>query len=137
MLLIWSLVHVPKSRRLSDTESLRYQTCGRGAAEDYRLKIPNETKAGWGNMRPVKFFGVCALGFALALPAYADRGSGAYRKGQRAERQANLDAAYGFYNQAHTLSPKNPKYFMAYTQTRFKAATEHVHNGELLRNSGA
>jgi tetratricopeptide (TPR) repeat protein len=54
----------------------------------------------------------------------------------RAERQANLDAACGFYGQAHTLSPRNPKYFIAYTQMRFKAGNEHVHNGQLLRNTG-
>ena len=76
------------------------------------------------------------LGMALALPAHADRGSAAYKKGMRAERQANLDAACGFYGQAHTLSPRNPKYFIAFTQTRFKAGNEHVHNGQLLRNTG-
>jgi general secretion pathway protein D len=88
-------------------------------------------------MTLLKILGIGVLCMGLALPAYADRGSGAYRKGVRAERQANLDAAYGFYNQAHTLSPKNARYFMAYTRMRFKAANEHVHNGQLLRNAGA
>jgi tetratricopeptide (TPR) repeat protein len=87
-------------------------------------------------MTLLKFLGICVVGMALSLPAYADRGSAAYKKGTRAERQANLDAAYGFYNQAHTLSPRNAKYFMASTQMRFRAANEHVHNGQLLRNTG-
>ena len=51
-------------------------------------------------MVALKLLGISVLGVALALPAYADRGSSAYKKGVRAERQANLDAAYGFYNQA-------------------------------------
>jgi hypothetical protein len=76
------------------------------------------------------------LGMALALPAHADRGNAAYKRGMRAERQADLDAACGFYGQAHTLSPRNPKYFTAYMQMRFKAGNEHVHNGQLLRNTG-
>ena len=83
-----------------------------------------------------KVLSLCALSMAVTLSAYADHGSAAYRKGVRAERQANLDAAYGFYSQAYLLSPKNSRYFMAYTQTRFKAANQHVHNGQLLRNTG-
>jgi general secretion pathway protein D len=75
-------------------------------------------------------------GAALTLPAYVDRGGGAYRKGQRAERHAELDAATEFYQQAHTLSPKNPKYFMAYTETRFKAASGHTRHAQLLLDAG-
>ena len=73
----------------------------------------------------------------LSLPAYADRGSDAYKHGVKAQREENLDAAYGYYKQAYTLVPGNAKYFVAYTRTRFNAATLHVHNGQLLRNSGA
>src|SRR5439155_22578020 len=57
--------------------------------------------------------------------------------GARAERQADYDAAYGYYKQAHTLTPKDPKYFAAYTRLRFNAAAQHAHSGQLLRNSGA
>jgi len=84
----------------------------------------------------LKAAGICLIGIALARPAYAGRGNAAYKQGLRAERQANLDAAFAFYNQAHTLSPKNPKYFMACTQMRLKAASRHVHNGQLLRTAG-
>lgn len=74
---------------------------------------------------------------ALSLPAYADRGNDAYKHGVKAQREENLDAACGFYRQAYTLVPGNPKYFAAYTRMRFSAATQHVHNGQLLRNTGA
>ncbi len=57
--------------------------------------------------------------------------------GVQAERQANYDAAYAYYKQAYTLTPGNPKYFAAYTRMRFNAATQHVHAGQLLRNTGA
>ena len=95
-----------------------------------------DLKVGATAMTFLKLLGVCVLCWGLTLPAYADRGSAAYKKGVRAERQGNLDAAYGFYNQAHALSPRNARYFMAYTEMRFKAANEHVHNGQLLRNTG-
>ncbi len=71
------------------------------------------------------------------LPAYADRGNGAYKHGVRAEREADFDAAYGFYKDAHALTPGNAKYFAAFTRMRFKAASEHLHRGQLLRSGGA
>ena len=74
---------------------------------------------------------------ALCLPAYADRGNDAYKKGVRAEHQADYDAASVYYRQAHTFTPNNPKYFAAYTRIRFNAASQHVHAGQLLRNTGA
>jgi general secretion pathway protein D len=74
---------------------------------------------------------------AVSLPAYADRANDAYKHGVRAERQADYDAAYSYYKQAYTSLPSNPKYFAAYTRSRFSASTQHVHNGQLLRNTGA
>ena len=74
---------------------------------------------------------------ALSLPAYADRAKDAYNLGVRAERQANYDDAYAYYKQAYKFTPDNPKYFAAYTRLRFNAATQHVHAGQLLRNTGA
>lgn len=78
-----------------------------------------------------------ALLAVLSLPAYADRGSDAFKKGAKAQREENLDAAYSYYKQAYTLTPTNPKYFSAYTRMRFSAASQHVHNGQLLRNTGS
>jgi len=74
---------------------------------------------------------------ALIVPAYADRGNDAFKRGDRAERQTNYDAAYGYYKQAYTLEPNNAKYLAAYSRMRFNAAAQHVRAGELLRNTGA
>jgi general secretion pathway protein D len=73
----------------------------------------------------------------LSLPVYADRGDDAYKHGVKAQRQEDFDAAYGFYKQAYTLVPNNPKYFAAYTRMRFTASTQHLHTGQILRNTGA
>ncbi len=74
---------------------------------------------------------------ALSLPAYADKGKDAYNKGVKAQRQQNFDAAYGFYKEAHTLTPGNPKYMAAYLHMRFDVANEHVHTGQILRSTGS
>ena len=74
---------------------------------------------------------------AFSLPAYADRGKDEYNRGLQAERKSDLDAAFACYKQAYTLTPNNPKYFAAYTHMRFNAAMQHVHNGQMLRNTGA
>ena len=74
---------------------------------------------------------------AIGLPAYADPAGVAYKQGVQAERRADNDAAVGFYKQAFTLAPTNTKYLAAYTHMRFIAASQHVHTGQLLRNTGA
>jgi general secretion pathway protein D len=74
---------------------------------------------------------------SLTVPAYADRAGDAYKKGIQAEKQAHLDDAFGFYKQAYTLSPKDAKYFAAFTRARFSAAQQHLHAAQLFRNNGA
>jgi len=74
---------------------------------------------------------------ALCLPANADHANDAYKRGVRAERQLDYDAAFGYYKQAYALAPKNAKYFGAYTHSRFTAASQHIHTGQVLRNTGA
>ena len=74
---------------------------------------------------------------ALTSAAYADSGSAAYKKGQQAERKGNYDAACDYYKQAYTLTPRNPRYLSSYMQVRFSAASQHVHSGQVLRNTGA
>lgn len=74
---------------------------------------------------------------ALSLPAYADVANDAYKHGVRAERQVDYDAAYSYYKQAYTSAPNNPRYLAAYTHMRFNAASQHVHTGQILRNTGA
>jgi general secretion pathway protein D len=85
----------------------------------------------------LKRLSILFLVMLLSMPAYADRGNAAYKHGVRAERQANFDVAYENYKQAHTLAPNNAKYFVAYTRMRFKASAQRVHNGQVLRNTGA
>ncbi len=74
---------------------------------------------------------------ALSLPAYADKGKDAYNKGVKAQRQENFEAAYGFYKEAHTLTPGNAKYMAAFLHMRFNVANEHVHTGQILRSTGS
>jgi general secretion pathway protein D len=80
---------------------------------------------------------LAALITALGFLAYAGSANDAYKNGTRAERKEDLDAAFEFYKQAYTREPNNPKYFASYTSVRFRAATKHVHAGQVLRNTGA
>lgn len=73
----------------------------------------------------------------MAVPLEADRGKDAFARGARAERKGDYDAASNYYKQAYTLVPNNAKYIAAYTRIRFHAAEQHIHNGQLLRNTGA
>lgn len=74
---------------------------------------------------------------AVGLSVYADTAKDAFEKGVRAERRGNFEDAFASYKQAYTLAPKNPKYITAYTRTRFSAATQHIHAGQVLLNTGA
>jgi len=74
---------------------------------------------------------------AISLPAFADHAKDAYAQGVRAERQGDFDAAYVCYKQAYTATPDDAKYLTAYMRMRFSAATQHSHNGQVLRNTGA
>jgi general secretion pathway protein D len=74
---------------------------------------------------------------ALSLPAYADKGKDAFNKGVKAQRQENFEAAYGFFKEAHTLTPDNAKYMAAFLHMRFNVANEHVHTGQILRSTGS
>jgi general secretion pathway protein D len=73
---------------------------------------------------------------ALSLPAHADRGGDAYNHGVRAQKAAKFDEAFGYFKQAYTLTPNNPKYLAAYTRMRFSVSSQHIHAGQLLRNTG-
>jgi general secretion pathway protein D len=73
---------------------------------------------------------------ALCLPAHADRGKDAYNQGVRAQKAAKYDEAFGYFKQAYTLTPNNPKYLAAYTRMRLSVSSQHIHAGQLLRNTG-
>jgi general secretion pathway protein D len=73
---------------------------------------------------------------SLSVTGYADQASAAYKLGVRAEEKNDYDGAFQEFSQAHTLKPKDPKYFAAFTRLRFYAAIEHVRKGQALRDSG-
>src|SRR4051794_24308032 len=73
----------------------------------------------------------------LSVPLHADQGKTVFSNGVKAEQKGDYDTAFNCYKQAYTMVPKNIRYFAAYVRIRFTAATQHVHTGELLRNSGA
>jgi general secretion pathway protein D len=79
---------------------------------------------------------VVLLILTLASPGYADRATAAYRRGQHAEQQNDRDAAFQAYKEAVDIKPRNARYLAAYLRLRFYAATDHVHAGQLLRDSG-
>lgn len=76
------------------------------------------------------------LVLAVSMPLSADQASSAYKRGVQAESQNKLDEAFEAYNQAHSLKPRDAKYFTAYTRMRFYAAMEHIKNGQALRDNG-
>ena len=74
---------------------------------------------------------------AISVPLPADSAKDAYKRGTQAEHKANLDAAFNEYKQAYTLAPRNAKYVSAYLRTRSAASAQHIHTGQILRNTGA
>ncbi len=72
----------------------------------------------------------------LSLPANADQASTAYKLGAHAEAQNQYEQAYDAYSEAHSLKPKDPKYFAAYVRLRFYVAVQYVHDGLQLRDAG-
>ena len=73
----------------------------------------------------------------LSVPAYGDSAKDAYKRGERAEKQADYDTAYADYKQAYLASPSTPKYFNSYTRIRFNAANQHIRAGQSLLTAGA
>jgi len=74
---------------------------------------------------------------AVTLPAIAaDKSKDLYAKGQDAEARQQFEAAYDFYKQAYDLKPRDLRYRSAFERTRFEAASELVHHGQLLREDG-
>ena len=84
-------------------------------------------------MRPALFPWLVA---AVTLPAIADKAKDLYAKGQDAEARQQFEAAYDFYKQAYDLKPRDLRYRSAFERTRFEAAAEVVHHGQLLREDG-
>jgi general secretion pathway protein D len=72
----------------------------------------------------------------LSLPVSADKASSAFKQGASAEAQNKYDAAYEAYKMAYGLKPTNPTFLAGYARMRFYAASEHIHAGQLLRETG-
>src|SRR5579864_8069253 len=87
-------------------------------------------------MKRARIFGALILVVSLTVVAHADQASAAFKKGVEAEAKNKYDEAFQDYSQAHSLKPKDPKYFTAFTRMRFYAAVEHIRLGQTLRDSG-
>jgi general secretion pathway protein D len=72
---------------------------------------------------------------ALSVRAYSDDASAAFNRGMRAEAEKHYDLAYESYKQAFALKPREAKYLSAYLQSRSIASTEHIKNGQKLRDA--
>ena len=86
--------------------------------------------------RTTRVLGLLLVLFALALPASADKAKSLYAKGKDAEARQNYEQAYENYKQAYDLAPKDVRYRTSYERAKFLAAALHVHQGQLLRDSG-
>lgn len=88
------------------------------------------------NMKIGRILGALIVVLSLAMAGSADDASAAFKRGVKAEAKNNYDEAFQAYNQAHSLKPREPRYFTAYTRLRFYAAIEHIRKGQALRDAG-
>jgi len=87
-------------------------------------------------MKRARILGALILLVSLTVAAHADQASAIFKKGIQAESKNNYDEAFLDYSQAHSLKPRDAKYFTAFTRMRFYAAVEHIGKGQALRDSG-
>lgn len=87
-------------------------------------------------MKCERILAVLSIVLSLLVPARADQAGAAYKHGVEAEHKNKYDEAFEDYRQAHSLKPKDARYFTAFTRMRFYAAIEHVHQGQALRDAG-
>jgi len=78
---------------------------------------------------------VILAGTSLA-PVCAESPESAYKAGERAEKQNDLDSAFQAYKKAYQAKPSEPKYTAAYLKTRLYAATAHIRTGQSLDDQG-
>ena len=88
------------------------------------------------SMKNVRILGALIVVLSLTVAGYADQAAAAYKNGVHAEEKNDYDGAFQAYSQAHSLKPKDARYFTAFTRLRFYAATEHVRKGQALRDAG-
>ena len=87
-------------------------------------------------MKRARILGAIILLVSFTVAAHADQASGAFKRGVQAESKNDYDGAFQAYSQAHSLKPKDAKYFTAFTRMRFYAAIQHVGKAQALRDSG-
>jgi general secretion pathway protein D len=87
-------------------------------------------------MKRARIFTALILLVSFSVAAHADQASAAFKKGVQAESKNDFDGAFEAYSQAHSLKPKDAKYFTSFTRMRFYAAVQHVSKAQALRDSG-
>ncbi len=87
-------------------------------------------------MKSLRILSISVFVVVSCLAGHADKGSSAYKRGERAEAQNNYDGAYEAYREAYEAKGRNAKYQAAYLRLRFYACDEHVRAGQLLRDAG-
>jgi general secretion pathway protein D len=87
-------------------------------------------------MKRARIFAALILLVLFSVAAHADQASSAFKKGVQAESKNDYDVAFQAYSQAHSLKPKDAKYFTAFTRMRFYAAVQHVSKAQALREGG-
>jgi len=76
------------------------------------------------------------LAGTIVAPLCAESPESAFKAGERAERQNDLDSAFQAYKRAYLAKPNDPKYTAAYLKTRLFAATTHIRTGQSLDDEG-
>jgi general secretion pathway protein D len=79
---------------------------------------------------------VVLIALVATLPAGAESAKSLYSKGQKAETQQNYEEAYKCFKQAYDQHPEQTEYRSAFERTKFLAASQHVHKGQMLRDEG-
>ena len=88
------------------------------------------------HMKIGRILGALIVVLSLTVAGCADEANTAYKRGVKAESKNNFDEAFQAYGQAHSLKPKDSRYFTAFTRLRFYAAIEHIRKGQALRDNG-
>lgn len=76
------------------------------------------------------------LAGTCVLPVLGESAESAFKAGSKAEQKNDYDAAFQGYKFAHDAKSSDPKYMAAFLRMRFYASTQHIHNGDTLRDSG-
>jgi general secretion pathway protein D len=79
---------------------------------------------------------VLLIALLVIIPASADKAKSLYSQGADQEAQNHFDKAFDLYRQAFEIKPRDAQIRSAYERMKFRAAAEHVHKGQLLREAG-